>query len=67
MAEKLLLVEADPKRRAAIRDALASCSVGVREVSSQSEALGALKVEPVRGLVVSDEARHLALKGRARR
>ncbi|MCK6546816.1 protein kinase [Myxococcota bacterium] len=63
MAEKVLLVEADPKRRAAIRDALASCSVGVREVSSQSEALGALKGEVIRGLVVSDEARHLALKG----
>jgi serine/threonine protein kinase len=63
MEKKILVVQGDGKRRSALRDALAACGLEVMESNSAAEAMGLVRGVAVDGLVVSDEARQLALRG----
>jgi hypothetical protein len=63
MEKKVLVVQVDGKRRSALRDALAACGLAVMESNTPAEAMGIVKGSRVDGLVVSDEARQLALRG----
>lgn len=60
---KILVVEADVRKRGSLRDALLACGLTVVESSTSTEAMGLSRNESVDALVITDESRHLALKG----
>lgn len=63
MEKTILLVHVDVRRRTAIRDTLAACGIEAIEASSPAEAMSLVRDQRIDGLVISDDARQLALRG----